>query len=687
MATRDPNFRITATDDTRGAFASVTRGLEGLEKRSKGLAGSFGAARTALAGFVGVLGAGSLVAAARGVANLADETGKAAQRAGVTTEAFSALRFAADLSGVSAENLETALVRLSVNMLDTAKGTGEAKDAFAALGISVKDAQGVLKGSDTILAEVADRFQKMEDGAGKTAIATRLFGRAGADLIPLLNQGANGLEAMRAEAERLGIVIDTQTARAAEQFNDDLTRLGQRLEGLKLQLSRPLLLGLSELTSAFLGAGRSALTFSENFKLAFSGNVNLGRFHELVQEEQQLLKELEQVPQRGAIARFLTSDENATKVIEFRLGKIREEKAEIERLMKARETLAQATPAGPSGPLARAPDLPAALKTRTASARKEADDFQRTLASLNSELNRQSAEGSRVLEILGQYELGTLKVTAAQKDELVAVAAKIDLYKEDTRLKEEATQAAEDLAQREIQAAQDRARAIEGLLASTRTGRIEENRRQFALMAGELERGGANAVKAREAMAELDEELRRITDESDDLRDAWQELGPVFSSAFEDAVVEGENLRDVLNALEKDLRRIGTRAFVTEPLGGFASKTAKEIAGGNFDFLKLFGLGGGAGGLAIDQVLASGVFGPFQHGGAFTVPGTGSAERLVPISAAPGERVTITPAGRGRGGHSIVINVTVPGGTTGASAKQTGAEVGLAIQSALRHNA
>ena len=61
--------------------------------------------------------------------------------------------------------------------------------AFRALGISLKDNGGNVKTSGDLFLDIAQKFSKMEDGAAKTALAIRLFGRAGAELIPLLNQG------------------------------------------------------------------------------------------------------------------------------------------------------------------------------------------------------------------------------------------------------------------------------------------------------------------------------------------------------------------------------------------------------------------------------------------------------------------------------------------------------------------
>ena len=54
--------------------------------------------------------------------------------------------------------------------------------------------------------------------------------------------------------------------------------------------------------------------------------------------------------------------------------------------------------------------------------------------------------------------------------------------------------------------------------------------------------------------------------ETDALADATRDLGFTFASAFEDAVVGGERLSEVLKGLEQDILRILTRRLVTEPL-------------------------------------------------------------------------------------------------------------------------
>jgi len=190
--------------------------------------------------------------------NSADAMSKMSQSSGIAIETLSQLNYVAGLSGVSTESLAQSMGRLSRNMMDAASGTGEASKAFKALGIEVKGADGSLKSSNSVMLEVAERFAGMEDGAGKTALAMQIFGRAGAQLIPMLNQGKDGIEALQAEAEKLGLTLDGSTGRSAEAFNDNLTRLNSVKKGIANTVMRELLPTLTNLTDRLVENAKNA---------------------------------------------------------------------------------------------------------------------------------------------------------------------------------------------------------------------------------------------------------------------------------------------------------------------------------------------------------------------------------------------------------------------------------------------
>ena len=170
-----------------------------------------------------------------GAIDAADKLSKASSKFGVPVETLAALSNAAALSDVSVEELGASIARLSKNMVSASGPTTDQAVAFKALGISVKDSSGQLKSSDDILLAVADSFSKFRDGATKTAIAIALFGRAGADMIPVLDKGSAGIKEMEARVRELNPNLDADTL-AAEQFKDALKELAIAKDAIILRL-------------------------------------------------------------------------------------------------------------------------------------------------------------------------------------------------------------------------------------------------------------------------------------------------------------------------------------------------------------------------------------------------------------------------------------------------------------------
>ena len=209
----------------------------------------------------------------KSIIDSADDIGKMAQSLGVTSEQLSKLKYAAELSGISIEELRTSFSRMNKNVYDNAT-------AFAALGISLKDSSGNLRNGGEIILDVADKFSRMKDGVGKAAAAQEIFGKSGALLIPLLNQGRDGIKALGDEAERMGIVIDTKTAKAAEVFNDNMQRLSKNVDGAFLSIGSDLIPVLASLSESFKSSSdqtESFTTAGKSLALVLVSLVNTGK--------------------------------------------------------------------------------------------------------------------------------------------------------------------------------------------------------------------------------------------------------------------------------------------------------------------------------------------------------------------------------------------------------------------------
>ena len=243
MASDRAQILITAVDQTRTALDGIRNNLGRLGDETRRVQGL-------LAGLGVSLTLGAFAALVKGAIDSADELNKLSQKIGISVESLSTLQFAAQLSDVGLDTLKTGLKGLSANLTEARAGLGEGAALFQALGISVEDTAGNLKSSDTILLEIADRFASFEDGATKTALAVKLFGKSGMDMIPFLNQGSSGIRALMQEAERLGLKLSTETAQVAEAFNDNLTALKASSSGLGISLATELLAPLRVVTDA-----------------------------------------------------------------------------------------------------------------------------------------------------------------------------------------------------------------------------------------------------------------------------------------------------------------------------------------------------------------------------------------------------------------------------------------------------
>ena len=213
---------------------------------------------------LGAIGVGLSVAAFTGwiksAIDAADETNKMAQKIGVAVKDVAGLQLAFRQAGIEGGALQTSMGKLSVAIAN-------GNDAFVAMNISTRNADGTLKSTRQVLGEVADKFKSYEDGASKTALAIQLFGKAGAELIPLLNAGAESLDQFDEMARKLGLTITDETAARAEKFNDTLDLMGQGFKGISMQVMAELLPTLEGLADQFF----SSMTEGDRLKRIAEG--------------------------------------------------------------------------------------------------------------------------------------------------------------------------------------------------------------------------------------------------------------------------------------------------------------------------------------------------------------------------------------------------------------------------------
>ncbi len=225
----------------------------------------------AMGSALGALAASVAVATSRAIA-YGDALGKMSERTGLSTEMLSGLEVLARKSDTSIETLAQGVATLSKGMADAAeRGTGPVADGLRSLGISATDADGQLRSTDAVLADVTDALASMENGAEKAAAAQRLFGGSGRDLIPLLNQGADGMARAAAEASALGLVWSDDTSQAAEDFGDALTDLQSVGDGWIQTVAQTYVPALRDLARWTLSVTHSALGLRDAYEVSTAG--------------------------------------------------------------------------------------------------------------------------------------------------------------------------------------------------------------------------------------------------------------------------------------------------------------------------------------------------------------------------------------------------------------------------------
>jgi len=155
--------------------------------------------------------------------DLGDNFAKASARTGVAVEELSELAFAADLSGADLATLELGLRKMSQTIVDAAAGSQSANDAFGRLGLTVADLAQLTPDQQFKL--LADRLSQINNPTLRAAMTLDIFGRSGTRLLPLMADGAEGIERLERQARELGLTWSTADAKAAEAFRDTLTVL------------------------------------------------------------------------------------------------------------------------------------------------------------------------------------------------------------------------------------------------------------------------------------------------------------------------------------------------------------------------------------------------------------------------------------------------------------------------------
>jgi hypothetical protein len=550
-----------------------------------------------------------------------DDLNDAADALGVAASELSAFRASAQAGGVSAEAFDAALTKLNVKITESGDASTGAAELFRRLGISTRDAQGNARDAGAVLGDVAERFKGFRDGPEKAALAVELFGRAGAKLIPVLNEGRDGL---------------TKFGGASEQTIKDAVRLQSQID---------------ELAAAWdllkLKAGGAAAAIALDV-LNIRGTLD----SQLQTTEQQINDTVAALESARPGSRV---ERNLTKSLDVAIAKAEQLRKQIAAL----ETK-DARPAPPKVPERSTRDLlPKA---------GEISDSARALGAFVEQLERQRAsleQISRVEQVL-QFLRANPGVDTAQVRELLFSQARLN----DEREREvEIGRAVLEINRQEL-AAQ---KALDDQLADF-TGRTEVARKQ-ALAARLEARLAAGEIFNADELDRAVKGIAGIREEVERVKDSAEQFGLVFASSIGQFIESGGagGVRGFFDSVSQDLLKLVTQLLVVKPLAEAVKNALSGGAGGGGGWIQAAGsfFGGLFGGARADG-------GPVSAGRAYLV-GERGPEMFVPRGAGQ-----IVPNGGMAGAMTVTNNFTISGPVSRETETQIAAAAARAIAAASR---
>jgi hypothetical protein len=234
------------------ALLGIKTDKKGFDQAEGGMKNLASLAKAAAAAFAGLAIVKFTKDTVVQVANLGDKFDKLSKRTGVSTEELQQWEHAAELSGTTLGTMEVGIRRLQAAQVEAADGVATYADEFKRLGVEAQNTDGTFKDVAQLLPEVADGMKGLKSDSERSAVAMKLLGRGGVQLLPMLNQGGDAIRDMMQEMHALGGVIDDELIQASADYIDNQRRLNVALQGVKNSLAKNIIPAVNELTSGFI---------------------------------------------------------------------------------------------------------------------------------------------------------------------------------------------------------------------------------------------------------------------------------------------------------------------------------------------------------------------------------------------------------------------------------------------------
>jgi hypothetical protein len=218
--------------DSDSAFGKVERRGKQMESRLSDIGENIKGFTERANSVLGAIGVGIAVG---GLSEFAESVHKAiedvaniatvAAKIGITTDALQELRFAAEKADAPVGSLDQALVTFGTHISQIAsgggKGVADLTRVLQANGVAVREQNGNIKSTETLLDQYADLIKNAATQQDRLRLAQIAFGNSGADIVNMLSRGSDGLREYKEEAQNLGLVLSGDLIPAAQRLNDE----------------------------------------------------------------------------------------------------------------------------------------------------------------------------------------------------------------------------------------------------------------------------------------------------------------------------------------------------------------------------------------------------------------------------------------------------------------------------------
>jgi len=199
---------------------------------------------------MGAVAGGVLAVATREFATWGDSLSKMSGRTGVSVQALSELSYAARQSGTDVAALETALRTMQRNLTLAFEGNDAAIRKLQILGLNIETLKR-MSPEEQFLA-VGEALSRMSDPTERSALAMRLLGKSGTQLLPMFANGISGVNALRERCRELGLTVSDLDAANATKLSDNLTDVGLTIRAVGFAIGASLAEPLIRLTERMI---------------------------------------------------------------------------------------------------------------------------------------------------------------------------------------------------------------------------------------------------------------------------------------------------------------------------------------------------------------------------------------------------------------------------------------------------